>query len=62
MRLSASGVLAASPGAHKHGTRLVGHRAGGVHIVGDDEEGRIGALVEIDDELVEVRGTDRIEP
>src|SRR5438105_1853867 len=40
---------------------VVGHRAGGVHVVGDDEERRRDRRVEIDDQLVEVRRADRVE-
>src|SRR4051812_43754513 len=32
---------------------VVGHRAGGVDVVGDDEEGGVDLRVEVDDELVE---------
>jgi len=35
---------------------------GGVDVVRDDEERRVSLLVEIDDELVEIRRADRVEP
>ena len=35
--------------------------AGGVHVVRDDQEGRLDLGVEVDDQLVEVGGADRVE-
>src|SRR6478735_2665327 len=40
---------------------VVGHRARGVDVVGDDEEGRVDLRVEVYDELVEERRADRVE-
>ena len=40
---------------------VVGHRAGRVDVVGDDEEGRVDLRVEVDDELVEERRAHRVE-
>jgi hypothetical protein len=40
---------------------VVGDRARGVDVVGDDEERRAGVLAEIDDQLVEERRADRVE-
>ena len=40
---------------------VVGHRARGVDVVGDDQERRVDLGVEVDDQLVEERRTDRVE-
>src|SRR4051794_8263663 len=39
---------------------VVGHRPGGVDVVGDDQEGRVDLRVQVDDQLVEERGADRV--
>ena len=40
---------------------VVGHRAGGVDVVGDDQERGVDLGVQVDDELVEERRTHRVE-
>ena len=40
---------------------VVGHRARGVDVVGDDQEGRVDLGVEVDDQLVEERRAHRVE-
>ena len=40
---------------------VVGHRARGVDVVRDDEEGRLDLRVEVDDELVEVGRAHQVE-
>src|SRR4051812_28682801 len=42
-------------------TDVVGHGPRSVDVVGDDQEGRVDLGVEVDDELVEERRTDRVE-
>ena len=43
-------------------TDVVGHRARCVDVVGDDQERRLDLRVEIDDQLVEIAGSYRVEP
>jgi hypothetical protein len=40
---------------------VVGHRAGGVDVVGHDQERRVDLRVQVDDQLVEERRADRVE-
>ena len=40
---------------------VVGHRAGGVDVVGDDQERRVDLGVQVDDQLVQERRTHRVE-